>query len=170
MAHQHHRPLALGEPVESREQSGVDPENRLVFSAGPLVGTGAPTAGRTTVSSLSPRGYPAPMWISASMGGYLGAELKYAGYDGVVVHGRATRSTLGAEVFEERYGEPNPDAELLRALQQAGVRIVVCGQSATAFGFRRGELAPGIEMAISAMTALVALQTDGYALIPWGAD
>jgi len=66
-----------------------DPQNRLVFSVGPLVGTGAPTAGRTTVSSLSPRGYPQPMWISASMGGYWGAELKYAGYDGLVVQGRA---------------------------------------------------------------------------------
>jgi aldehyde:ferredoxin oxidoreductase len=66
-----------------------DPENRLVFSAGPLVGTGAPTAGRMTVSSLSPRGYPQPMWISASMGGYLGAELKYAGYDGLIVQGQA---------------------------------------------------------------------------------
>ncbi len=88
----------------------------------------------------------------------------------VVVHGRATRSTLNAEVFEERYGEPNPDTALLRALQEAGVRIMVCGQSATAFGFSREELAPGIEMSLSAMTALVALQTDGYALIPWGAD
>ena len=69
-----------------RRRPRVEPlENRLVFSAGPLVGTGAPTAGRTTVSSLSPRGYPQPMWISASMGGYWGAELKYAGYDGLVI-------------------------------------------------------------------------------------
>jgi aldehyde:ferredoxin oxidoreductase len=69
--------------------SPYDPENRLIFSVGPLVGTGAPTAGRMTVSSLSPRGYPQPMWISASMGGYVGAELKYAGYDGLIVHGQA---------------------------------------------------------------------------------
>jgi len=66
-----------------------DPDNRLVLSAGPLVGTGAPTAGRTTASSLMPRGYPVPTWASGSMGGYFGAELKYAGYDGLVVQGRA---------------------------------------------------------------------------------
>ncbi|MBN1400869.1 MAG: hypothetical protein JXA74_08520 [Anaerolineae bacterium] len=66
-----------------------DPENRLIFSAGPLVGTGATTAGRMSVSSLMPRGYPKPMWASASMGGYLGAELKYAGYDGLVIQGQA---------------------------------------------------------------------------------
>jgi len=66
-----------------------DPANRIVFSVGPLVGTCAPTSGRTTVSTLSPRGYPRPMWTSASMGGYFGAELKYAGYDGLVIQGQA---------------------------------------------------------------------------------
>jgi aldehyde:ferredoxin oxidoreductase len=71
---------------------GVDPydaENRLVFSAGPLVGTPAPTSGRVAVSTLMPRGYPTPMWSTATMGGYWGAELKYAGYDGIIVQGQA---------------------------------------------------------------------------------
>ncbi|MFH1086027.1 MAG: aldehyde ferredoxin oxidoreductase N-terminal domain-containing protein [Chloroflexota bacterium] len=67
-----------------------DPGNPLVLSAGPLVGTGAPTAGRATVSTLSPRSYPGPMWTTASMGGYWGAELKQAGYDGILVVGRAS--------------------------------------------------------------------------------
>ena len=88
----------------------------------------------------------------------------------VVLHGRATRSALDPDVFEERYGETHPDAELLKLLVAAGVRIVVCGQSATAFGFAPAEFAPGIDMSLSAMTSLVALQSQGYALIPWGAD
>jgi len=67
-----------------------DPENRIVFSAGPLVGAGAPTSGRATVSTLAPLGYPTPMWTWASMGGYWGAELKHAGYDGVVIQGQAS--------------------------------------------------------------------------------
>jgi aldehyde:ferredoxin oxidoreductase len=67
-----------------------DAENRIVFSVGPLVGTYAPTSGRTVVSSLMPRGYPQPMWATATMGGYWGAELKYAGYDGIIIHGRAS--------------------------------------------------------------------------------
>lgn len=66
-----------------------DPENRIIFSAGPLVGTGAPTSGRMTISTIAPRNYPTPMWVTASIGGYIGAELKYAGYDGIVVHGKA---------------------------------------------------------------------------------
>lgn len=66
-----------------------DPANRIVFSVGPLVGTHAPASGRMTVSTISPRGYPQPMWTSGSMGGYFGAELKYARYDGIVLHGCA---------------------------------------------------------------------------------
>ncbi len=88
----------------------------------------------------------------------------------VVLHGRATRAALSEDAFEERYGEPNPDAELLRLLAAAGVRFVVCGQSATAFGFRRNELAPDVEMSLSALTALVMLQSDDFSLIPWGAN
>jgi len=88
----------------------------------------------------------------------------------VVLHGRAARSALSPEAFEERYGEPHPDAELMQRLTRAGVRFVVCGQSATAFGFRRDELAPDVEMSLSAMTALVMLQSEGFALIPWGTD
>jgi intracellular sulfur oxidation DsrE/DsrF family protein len=88
----------------------------------------------------------------------------------VVLHGRATRSALSQDAFKKRYGEPNPDAELLRRLTQAGVRLVVCGQSAAAFGFRADEFAPDVEMALSAMTALVMFQSDGFALIPWGTE
>ncbi len=67
-----------------------DPENRIIFSVGALVGTGAPTAGRTTVSSIGPRGFPEPMWTSSSIGGYWGAELKFAGYDSIVIQGKAS--------------------------------------------------------------------------------
>ena len=88
----------------------------------------------------------------------------------VVLHGRATRSLLSQDAFEKRYGAPNPDAGLVRQLAQAGVRFVVCGQSAAALGFRPDEFAPDVEIALSAMTALVMFQSDGFALIPWGTD
>ncbi len=88
----------------------------------------------------------------------------------VVLHGKATKAALSGEAFGERYGQPNPDADILRQLVAAGVRIFVCGQSASAFGFRAGELAPRVTLSLSAMTALVSLQSDGYALIPWGTD
>lgn len=86
----------------------------------------------------------------------------------VVLHGRAARSALRADAFEQRYGVPNPDGELIRQLAQAGVRFIVCGQTAAAYGYRPGELAPVAEMSLSALTALIRLQGEGYALIPWG--
>ncbi len=86
----------------------------------------------------------------------------------IVLHGRAARSALGRDAFEERYGELHPDMDLLEQLTDAGVRIIVCGQSATAYGFRPDEIAPGVEMWLSALTSLIVLQGEGYALIPWG--
>ena len=49
------------------------PENRLVFGAGPLCGTGVPCSGRTTIISLLPT---SPFYGAASshMGGYFSVE------------------------------------------------------------------------------------------------
>jgi intracellular sulfur oxidation DsrE/DsrF family protein len=88
----------------------------------------------------------------------------------VVFHGRATRTALGPEAFEARYGEPHPDAELIRQLAAAGVQFLVCGQSAAGYGFRPDELAPDVEVSLSALTVLVRLQGEGFALVPWGTD
>jgi intracellular sulfur oxidation DsrE/DsrF family protein len=56
-------------------------------------------------------------------------------------------------------------AALLAALQERGVRVVLCAQTAPSRGFERDQLASGVELALSAMTALVTLQAEGYALI-----
>ncbi len=68
-----------------------DPDNMLMFMAGPLTGTLAPTSGRGSVCGVSPRIYPTPWFTYGTMGGDWAAELKYAGFDGVVVKGCASR-------------------------------------------------------------------------------
>ncbi len=69
-----------------------NPENRLIIMTGPLTGTLAPTSGgRMTVCGVAPQAYPKPHYTRSSIGGEWGAELKYAGYDGVVVHGKAEK-------------------------------------------------------------------------------
>jgi aldehyde:ferredoxin oxidoreductase len=72
-------------------QPGVDalePESVLAFGAGTLVGTLAPTACRVVVNSKN-------MFSgglgSASAGGFFSAELKYAGYDNVIITGQAEK-------------------------------------------------------------------------------
>ena len=71
--------------------SGADPlgpENVLIFGTGTLTGTSAPTSGRTTVSCKGPA---TGLYLKTSVGGHWGAELKFAGYDYLVIEGRAAK-------------------------------------------------------------------------------
>jgi aldehyde:ferredoxin oxidoreductase len=68
----------------------LSPANPLLLMTGPLVGTGAPSCSRYTVSAISPL---TGIWGEANSGGAFGPELRLAGYDGLVVKGRATQPT-----------------------------------------------------------------------------
>jgi len=69
-----------------------DAENRLIFMTGPLLATGAQGAARMCVSAKSPMAYPEG-YCYGSMGGYFPSELKKAGWDGIVIEGRAAKPT-----------------------------------------------------------------------------
>ena len=72
--------------------SPFDPENPLLFAVGPLGGTLCPGSGRTTVTSLSPLmvvGNDSPGLGDGNVGGFWGPELKYAGYDQVIITGKS---------------------------------------------------------------------------------
>ena len=62
------------------------PDMPLVFAAGPLVATPAPTSGRMVIASRSPL---TGTIGDASVGGRLGFQIKRAGFDAVVVKGQA---------------------------------------------------------------------------------
>jgi aldehyde:ferredoxin oxidoreductase len=80
--------LALDHLTASTEPLG--PENVLIFATGPLVGTAAPDMGRHVVCARSPL---TRLWGESSSGGIFGAKLKFAGFDVVVVKGRAAKPT-----------------------------------------------------------------------------
>jgi len=63
-----------------------DPLNILVFMTGPLTGTMVPTTGRYVVAAKSPL---TNGWGEAHAGGFFGVKLKRAGYDGIVIKGKA---------------------------------------------------------------------------------
>ncbi len=66
----------------------LSPENKLIFAPGPLSGTTAPTGGRYDVITKG----PLTGTIAASnSGGFFGAELKFAGYDMVIIEGKAEK-------------------------------------------------------------------------------
>ncbi|MDD3293460.1 MAG: aldehyde ferredoxin oxidoreductase [Geobacteraceae bacterium] len=68
-----------------------DPENRIIFATGPLAGTSAPSSGRTAITTLWPTCWPVTLVASGHMGGNFAAKLKYAGYDAIVIQGKADR-------------------------------------------------------------------------------
>ncbi len=63
-------------------------ENRLIFMTGPLVATGVQGATRMSVMAKSPMTYPEG-FCYGNIGGFIGAELKNAGYDGVIIEGKS---------------------------------------------------------------------------------
>ncbi|MBN2238089.1 MAG: aldehyde ferredoxin oxidoreductase family protein [Bacteroidales bacterium] len=82
------------------KEPGMDPyspENPLMFMPGPFSGLPIPSSSRTTIITKSTRTspknkkYPHSSTISyANMGGFFGPEVKFAGYDGIVVTGKAS--------------------------------------------------------------------------------
>ncbi len=72
-------------------QPGIDPlspENKLIFALGPVTGVPLPGSARHCVGAKSPLtgGY-----AKSESGGFWGAELKHAGYDAIIVEGKAQK-------------------------------------------------------------------------------
>jgi aldehyde:ferredoxin oxidoreductase len=77
--------------VYDRVKPGIDalsPDNALIFSMGPLTGTAIPSSGRTDVTALSPL---SNLRAKSNFGGYWGPEAKYAGFDHIVITGKAEK-------------------------------------------------------------------------------
>ena len=71
-------------------ESSFSDQNMLVITTGPLTGTGAPSSSRFNISSLSPL---TGMLASSNCGGSFGYFLKKAGYDALILQGKAEEST-----------------------------------------------------------------------------
>jgi aldehyde:ferredoxin oxidoreductase len=65
----------------------LDPASPLLIFNGVLTGTIAPTGCRTSFCGRSPL---TEIWNEANLGSHWGAELRFAGYDGLVITGRAS--------------------------------------------------------------------------------
>ncbi len=61
-------------------------DNLLIFGTGLLCGTPAPGCNRTVVSTISPQ---TRLMAYSMMGGFWAPELKYAGFDRVIIRGRS---------------------------------------------------------------------------------
>ncbi len=68
------------------ETEAFSPDNLLIFSSGLLCGTAAPGSNRTIVSTISPQ---TKLMAYSMMGGFFAPELKYAGYDKIILSGKS---------------------------------------------------------------------------------
>ncbi|SNZ00084.1 DsrE family protein [Flagellimonas pacifica] len=89
------------------------------------------------------------------------SQLKVA----LVVHNKASKDIIQNKVYQNRYGVPNPNYNMVKELMNAGVEVILCGQSSKSRDFPKEELIPGVKISLSAMTALIQLQNEGYQLI-----
>ena len=86
-----------------RPVDALDPRNPFMVMPGALTGTRSPYSGRTNVCAFSPQCYPYTWFTRASIGAEWGAELKKAGYDGLVVTG-ASESPVQILIRDDEVG------------------------------------------------------------------
>ena len=94
LAHEYVGARGLGVRIISDEvdpkADPLGPDNKLIFAPGPLTGTFAPSAGRYDVITKGPLN---GVIAASNSGGAFGPELKYAGYDALIVEGKAAKPT-----------------------------------------------------------------------------
>lgn len=66
----------------------LSPANKMIFAPGPLTGTFAPSAGRYEVVTKAPLNN---VIAASNSGGAFGPELKFAGYDALIIEGKAAK-------------------------------------------------------------------------------
>lgn len=78
--------------VQDKAISGLDPQNVVTIMTSPLSGTPAPAvAGRTEVQAIGLQPYPTEWFTRGNFGGRFSGMLKFAGWDGIVIEGKADK-------------------------------------------------------------------------------
>ena len=113
------------------------PENHLIFATGPLTGTMAATGGRYSVITKGPL---TGAIACSNSGGFLGAELRSAGWDMVILEGKSVKPVYlniendKAELLaaDEIWGKSvwETDEILHKKHQDPQLRIAACGRAA----------------------------------------
>ncbi len=140
--------------VEGREVIALDTEFKVSFDIGKQA-----AAGELNKSIVS-----AARFLNMHDAAGIKAEnIKLA----LVIHGKAVHDVTLNKHYQSITNHNNLNADLISELQSFGVKIYVCGQSATYHGVNHQLLLPGVKMSLSAMTAHALLQQQGYTVNPF---
>ncbi|GAB5100692.1 hypothetical protein [Caballeronia insecticola] len=99
--------------------------------------------------------------LEATLGSTIGKLV-----DGQKFHGESTASIFQDTHHQAYDGTPNPNANLIAAIQRAEVEASACAQALIANGFAIDALLPGDTRSLLALTTLTVLEHDGYSLMP----
>lgn len=83
----------------------------------------------------------------------------------MVIHGEATYTAMDDDAHKAKFKVENPNKELYTALEEAGVKILICGQSLINRQVDRHKLLPEVKIATSMLTTLTHYQMKGYAVL-----
>ena len=133
----------------SPEIDPLSPENKVVIISGPLTGTSVPTGGRYMVVTKSPL---TGMIACSNSGGIWGAKLKYAGYDAIILEGKAEEPCYINIVDDEK-------VEILCAKELWGLATEECEEKLQAA--HEGCSVLNIGPAGETLSLLAAVMNDG---------
>ncbi|MFW9802755.1 MAG: aldehyde ferredoxin oxidoreductase family protein [Candidatus Thorarchaeota archaeon] len=110
----------------------LGPDNMLLFMTGPLTGTLAPSTGRLVVCGKSPL---TGIWGEAHVGGHFGANLKFSGFDGILIKGRSddpvvvriNEGEAGIVSGEELWGMKTDEVQKALKKKLGRVRVACIG-------------------------------------------
>ncbi len=80
----------------------------------------------------------------------------------LAIHASATYSIMTNAGYRDKYGVENPNIELIRQLDGAGVKLTVCGQSLIAREVPFEEVQREVEVSTSMLTTVSMYQNKGY--------
>jgi len=82
----------------------------------------------------------------------------------IIVHGYALDVILNDQAYQKKYKINNPNLKLIKDLEGAGAKFIVCGQAMSFFDVAREEILPEIKISLTAQTVLSNYQNKGYVL------
>ena len=85
----------------------------------------------------------------------------------MTIHASAAKDVLNNDAYKAKYGVDNPNFKLINALSEAGIDVIVCGQSAAKNHMSRQDINPNVKIALSATTALIQYQNKGYRFVKY---
>ncbi len=161
---------------------GIDPlgpENKLFFGTSPLTGTGLVTSGRIHVTAKSPL---TGILGDSNAGGHFGPELKWAGYDHIIIEGAAEKPVylwidddhveikdaghiwgkVISETFEIIRGELGDPRIRISAIGPAGDNLVRYASIMTDYGNACGKTGMGTVMGSKNLKAIAVRGRKGF--------